>query len=501
MKYSNKLLKDLASNYREISLLGKVNALLDWDLNVNLPVKASESRASQSAYITKLVSDRWLDKNFKKNLIEATKLKKLGKEEKSIVRNLNHSSKYYHRVPQEIIVKFSETTSKAFLAWREAREKKEFKIFEPHLKKVIELNQIIVKHIGYKDDPYDALLDIFEPGFTAKEGEILFSDLVKQISTLLKEIEKSKVYKETTDLFDKEYDIDLQKKLSESVLEKIGYDFNAGRQDVSAHPFTTELGTGDIRITNRYSNKNFIESIMVAMHEGGHALYEQGINTYYESTPLEGGVSLGIHESQSRFWENQVGRSKEFIKYLEPTLKAFYPKQLQGEDAVSLYKAFNKVSPSFIRVEADEVTYNLHIAIRFEIEHGLMNNEIEVSNLPKVWNEKMKKYLGVTPRNDSEGVLQDVHWSHGLLGYFPTYTLGNLYAAQFSYFMNKEIDTRKLVSAGDFISILSWQRKNIHKYGSLYWPEELVKRVTGRKLSSKYFVDYITDKYKKIYNL
>lgn len=501
MKYTNSTTEALVKQYREISLLNKVSALLSWDMEVNMPKKATESRAAQNSYITKLISDRWLDKTFKSNLEKAKKLKKLNKEERACVRNVEHSAKYYHRVPQEIIVEQSEATSKAFMAWREAREKNKFSIFAPHLKKIIKLNQLVAKHIGFYDNPYDALLDIYEPGFTADEGQELFGSLINETTPLLVEIKKSKFFKQKSNLLDKEYDISLQKQLSEFILAKIGYDFSAGRQDISTHPFTTELGTGDTRITNRFSPHNFIESIMVAMHEGGHALYEQGVNEEYAGTPLEGGVSLGIHESQSRFWENQVGRSHEFIKYLEPVMSAFYPIQLKEENAESLYRAFNRVNPSMIRVEADEVTYNLHIALRFEIEEGLLNNEIKVEELPKVWNTRMKKYLGVTPKNDSEGVLQDVHWSYGSFGYFPTYTLGNLYSAQFAWAMGKELDTKKLIKDGNFGSILSWQRENIHKHGSLYRPKELIKKVTGKSLSANYFIDYLSKKYANIYNL
>lgn len=500
MRYTSKAVENLANHYREISLLNKINAVLDWDLNVNLPLQASESRANQNAYLAKLISDKWLDDDFKNNLKKATEEKKLSLEEKAIVRNLERAAKYYHRVPQEIIIEMSETTARAFPAWREAREKNKFKIFEPHLKKIVSLNQIIAKHIGYRDNPYDALLDIYEPGLTAKECKELFSSLVKETRELLSKIKKSKKYNETSSLFEKEYLVEDQERLSNFVLKKIGYDMNAGRMDTSAHPFTTELGAGDVRITNRYSPHNFIESIMVAMHEGGHALYEQGVLEEFSETPLEGGVSLGIHESQSRFWENQVGRSLEFIEYLEPVLKAFYPDQLERENTESLFRAFNKVSPSFIRVEADEVTYNLHIALRFEIEEALLNDKVKVLDLPEVWNSKMKKYLGVSPKKDSEGVLQDVHWSYGNFGYFPTYTLGNLYSAQFTHFMNKELDVKSLIKLGNFGTILSWQRENIHKHGSLHWPKELVKRVTGKPLSSKFFIDYLKDKYLKLYN-
>lgn len=499
MRYSSKAVEKLVNYYKEISLLNKVNSLLDWDLNVNLPTKAIETRASQSAYLTKLISDKWLESDFRKNLEMARQAKKLSEEEKAIIRNLTHSAKYYHKVPQAIIVEFAETTSKAFTAWREAREKNNFKIFESHLKKIIHLNQIIAEKLGYEDNPYDALLNLYEPSLTAKNCKEIFAILVKETNALLAQIKKSKVYNQDDELSQFEYPIETQKQIANFALTKIGYDFNAGRMDISPHPFTTELGAGDIRITNRYSPHNFIESIMVAMHEGGHALYEQGVTEEHVGTPLEGGVSLGIHESQSRFWENQIGRSREFIKYLEPVLKAFYPAQLSSEDFNSLYRAFSRVKPSLIRVEADEVTYNLHIALRFELEEGLINGKIKAESLPEIWNSKMKKYLGVTPKNNSEGVLQDVHWSYGSFGYFPTYTLGNLYAAQITHFMKKELKLEELVKNGELTTILSWQRENIHKHGSLYWPKELIKRLTGEPLNPNYFLSYINKKYLEIY--
>jgi carboxypeptidase Taq len=290
-----------------------------------------------------------------------------------------------------------------------------------------------------------------------------------------------------------------QKQLALFVLKKIGYDLEAGRMDVSSHPFTDTLGIYDVRITNRYKADNFVESIMVALHEGGHALYDQGVKEEYAGTPLEGGVSLGIQESQSRFWENQIGRSEEFVKFITPILHAFYPEQLSEFDHQTLSRHFNWVTPGLIRVEADEITYNLHIALRFEIENKLINNKIKADDLPEIWRSKMKKYLGVVPETDREGVLQDVHWSGGMFGYFSTYTLGNLYAAQITAKMAKELKIDNLVEKANYGTILSWLRTNIHQYGSLYWPKELIKKVTGEPLNPKYFVDYLQKKYSVIY--
>lgn len=503
---SNKKIEKLVGKYREISLLGKTEAVLGWDLRVNLPKKGAEGRATQIAHLTEIITEKWLDPEFKK-LVEGIDVqgRSLTVEEKAVVRNLRHAGKFYFKVPKEIIVEFSQTSTRATVVWDEARKKDNFKDFLPYLKKLIRLNQIIAEHIGYKDNPYDALLDLYEPGLTSRQCKQIFAKLQPQLTAILKSIQKSKNYREKSDLVEGELDYpkDDQEQLCFFVLRKMGYDLDAGRMDdiSPSHPFTSELGRFDVRITNRYNTKDFREGLMVAMHETGHALYEQGVSEDYTDTPLQGGVSLGIHESQSRFWENQIGRSREFMKFLTPIFHAFYPRQLSEVDTDTLFGLFNQVRPSLIRTEADEVTYNLHIALRFELEEALVNSKIEPKDLPEVWRVKMKKYLGVVPETDREGVLQDVHWSQGPMGYFPTYTLGNLYAAQFTEKMKKELNLEELIEKGELGTVLSWLRTNIHQYGSLYWPDELSKKVTGQGLSPKYFLDYLRRKYSKIYSL
>ncbi len=504
MQVKNKDVRRLLDHYREIALLGKTEALLGWDSNVNLPPKASDGRAEQIAYLTSIITDKWLDKDFRgtlESLSEQSKSKGFNPLVQAIVRNLMHASKFYYRVPKSLIVKFSETTSKSFIVWQVARSENNFNKFLPHLDKVINQNIEIAGYLGYQDNPYDALLDLYEPDLSAVECATIFDHLRTEIGQLLKEIKSSKRYSEESRFVEetKVFPKPDQEKVSLFVLEKIGYDFGSGRMDISTHPFTSNFGNSDVRITNRYNESNFVESLMVALHEGGHALYEQGIDSVYENTPLSGGVSLGIHESQSRFWENQVGRSEEFVHFITPVLKSHYPDQLRTLDEQEIYRKFNRVTPSLIRVEADEVTYNLHIALRFELENKLLNKKIKPSDLPEIWRAKMKSYLGIEPQTDSKGVLQDVHWSYGNFGYFPTYTLGNLYAAQFTHFMSKELDTRSLTRIGDFTPILSWQRENIHKHGSLYLPKELVRRVTGKPLSADYFVKYLKQKYSNLY--
>lgn len=523
MKVTNPKVKKLLEKYKEISLLNKISTTLAWDLNVNLPRKGADARARQIAYLTKIVTEKWTDPEFKKTLESLSgqsptkqgpalqdKNSKLTQEEKAIVRNLERSAKFYQKVPKEIIVEFSETTSKAFMVWQEAKKNDKFKDFLPHLTKIVKLCQIVADHLGYRENPYDSLLDLYEPNLTASFCKKIFSRLQPELTKMLKEIGKNlpagEAGKEVKgESKEENYPIDDQRQLSLFVLRKMGYDLEAGRMDVSSHPFTETLGRFDVRITNRYKTSDFTESLMVAMHEGGHALYEQGVSEEYENTPLDGGISLGIHESQSRFWENQIGRSYSFLKFMTPIFHAFYPNQLSKSGTEELFLLFNKVKPSLIRTEADEVTYNLHVALRFEIENGPINGKIKTKDLPEIWRDKMKKYLGIVPKTDREGVLQDVHWSYGSFGYFPTYTLGNLYAAQIATRLCQDFGGQakidEIVEHGELGTILSWLRSNIHQYGSLYYPDELSKKITGEILAPSYYLTYIKNKFSKIYSL
>ncbi len=475
-------MKKLLEKYKEISLLGNVSGLVGWDTEVNMPIKAATGRGEQSALLAGLIVDRWQDKEFKKLLGEANLKKDLSLKEKAILRNLNRSAKIYHKIPKKLLVEESKLTSKAFVAWATARKQNDFSEFSPHLTKLVKLSREIIKYLEYKDNPYDAFLDLYEPNLTADFVKKMFDKLTPQLSQVIKKVDSKKPVKF-------KYPIDEQRALSKFIVERMGYDFGAGRMDIAPHPFEITIGRMDVRITNRYG-ENTLEGLTGAMHEGGHALYEQGVNENYEYTPLDHGVSLGIHESQSRFWENIVGRSREFSEFISPRIK------ILKEDQI--FNVLNNVTPSFIRVDADEVTYNLHIAVRFEIENDLINGNIQVKDLPSVWNQKIKEYLGIKVKKDSEGVLQDVHWSHNSFGYFPTYTLGNLYSAQWFHYMKKDIlNFKKLVRVGDFKLILNWLRKNIHQHGSLYYPDELVKKVTGEELNPDYFLEYIKEKYLK----
>lgn len=506
MKYKSIAIRKLVQKYREISLLGKVHAVLDWDMNVNLPPKGASLRAEQTALITSLITDGWRNPEFCALFEEAlsqSHSKKLTKEEQAIVRNMTHASNYYYKIPKELIVEFSKATSESFMVWQKAKRDDDYELFKPHLAKVIALNRLMADHLGYKDNPYDALLDLYEPGLTSATCEHIFHRLVKEIRPLLSKIQKSRYYDSAPANTGKSfnYSVKRQEQLSLFILRKLGYDLEAGRLDVSPHPFTVDIGRQDVRITTRYSRDDFRESLTSTIHEAGHGLYEQGVLPEYEGTPLASGVSLGIHESQSRFWENQIGRSPEFLTFLTPVLQSFFPEHLATVREHEIVRMFNHVAPSLIRVEADEVTYNLHIALRFEIEHAVINNKVTVDEIPELWRHKMKEYVGVVPETHAAGVLQDVHWSYGSFGYFPTYTLGNLYAAQFMNRMKDEIDIADCALRGELGTILSWLRSNIHTHGSLYWPDELSRLVSGETLNPQYFIDYLNEKYTALYEL
>ncbi len=503
MKITNPTIKKLNRLYKEISLLGKIKSVLDWDLNVNLPPKASSGRAEQSAYLTEKMTKLWLATEFRTTLEKAQNEKDLSLEEKAIVRNLTNASKFYYRVPEEIIIEKEKVTSEAFMIWREAREKNDFASFLPSLKEIIRLNQIVAQHVGYKKNPYDALLDQFEPELTADFTEKVFNQIKPELVTLSKQIQKAKKYTSSHDAIDgsKTYPIVEQQKIGQFLMKRMQYDLLAGRIDVSPHPFTTSLDRYDVRVTTAYKEHDFRDSFTSTMHEVGHALYEQGINPEYAETPLEGGVSYGIHEAMSRFWENMVGKNPQFLRFVTPLLQGTYPKELGNYDEEDVIQMFTIVKPSNIRIEADEVTYSLHIILRFEMENALMNGKIKPEDAAEAWRAKAISLFGVTPETDSQGVLQDVHWTYGAFGYFPAYALGNLYGAQFLDTMKKTVKFEEDVSRGELRNILGWLNENIHTHGSLYYPKELTKKVTGKDLDPKYFIEYLKEKYTKLYSL
>jgi len=405
------------------------------------------------------------------------------------------------KLPVEFVKELSHICSRAQNVWAEARKKSDFKIFLPYLKRIVELKRKEAKIVGFKKNPYDALLDAYEPYMTTEEVAIIFEDLKKFLVLFLKKIQKSKV-KINPKILEGNFPTNKQLDFDKLVAEKIGFDFQAGRLDASTHPFTTGFNSQDVRMTTRYKKEDLLYSLMSTIHESGHAIYEQGILAENFGTPLGESISLGIHESQSRVWENMVGRGKSFWEYFFPKLQEKFPKPFSKIKFIDFYKAINNVVPSLIRTEADEVTYSLHIIMRFEIEKELLDGSVEVEDLPKIWNDKVKEYFGITVPNEALGVLQDVHWSGGMLGYFPTYALGNLYAAQFFQTAVRDIeDLEGKFSKGQFGQFREWLKENIHIHGKMYSAKDLVEKVSGEKLNSKYFEEYIEKKYSEIYNL
>ncbi len=499
----NPTIKKILEKYKEIALLGKVNALLGWDLNVNLPMQGGAYRSEESAYVTELITNKWLDSEFRTLIEKANCENDLTLEEKAIVRNLNVATKFYYKVPKELIIENEKVTSGAFIDWRTAKEENNFKKFQPHLTKIVEIDKQIAQYLGYKNNPYDALLDLYEPELTAAECSRLFNGVKRELVPFIKKITKSKGYNDNVKFINRQmhYPKADQEKILNYTIEKMGFDFSRGRVDISAHPFTTTLGTNDIRTTTFYSEIDFRDSFTSSIHETGHALYELGINPEFASTPLEGGVSLGMHEGMSRFWENMVGKNPHFLRFMTPVFKSIYDKQLAGIDAEGLIKTFDMVKPSLIRIYADEVTYSLHIILRFEMENDIINGKIAVKDAPEAWADKAKKLLGVEPKTDSEGVLQDVHWAYGNFGYFPSYAMGNLYGAQILSVMQKQVKVDQELAQGNLQPIKNWLDNNLHQYGSLYFPTELIKKITGKPLDYTYFTKYIIKKYSEIYDL
>lgn len=404
-------------------------------------------------------------------------------------------------MPEDFVKELAETTAKAQTIWAEARAKSDFKTFLPWLEKIIALKKKEAEFVGYKNSPYDALLDYHEPLMTAAKMAEVLNELKNFLVPFVAKIKNSKI-KIKPEIIKGRFPLEKQIAFNKKIAKKIGFDFKFGRMDQSVHPFSISFHPSDARITTRYDEENIVYSIGSTIHETGHALYEQGLLVKHFGTPLAESVSYGIHESQSRLWENIIGKSLNFWKYFYPAVKKEFPKPFKNIPLQKFYESINHVQPSLIRTDADEATYNLHIIVRFEIEKEIMENDIDAKKLPEIWNRKVKEYLGVKVPNDRMGILQDVHWSMGGIGYFPTYSLGNLYSAQFYKKMSDDTtDIDEQISQGRFEDIKKWLAENIYLFGKIYTAGELVKKVTGEELNSRYFCDYLEKKYKNIYKI
>ncbi len=490
----------------EVSDLNAAAALLGWDQNTYMPPGAAEGRGQQLATLAKLAHIKFTSLEVGKlieGLMPWAMQQNAQNDEHYDARLVIVAARDYEkatRVPPEFVSEQAQVTTRAFEAWVQAKGQSDFSIFQPHLEKVVEMNQRFVTFFPPADHPYDVLLDQYEPGMKTAEVQSIFETLRPQQVALIRSIsERPQVDDSCLRQHFPEKD---QWEFGLEVAKAVGYDFNHGRQDKSPHPFTTSFGSDDVRITTRVDENFFNTMFFGTMHETGHALYEQGMHSYIKRTPLEGGASLSIHESQSRLWENLIGRSLPFWEYFYPKLQQRFPSQLGNVSLETFYKAINKVQPSLIRVEADEATYNLHIMLRLELEIAMLEGKVAIKDLPELWNAKMQNYLGATPPNDAKGVLQDVHWSGGMLGYFSTYALGNLISAQlwerFEQFVPELVDQ---VRHAEFTPLLSWLRVKIHQVGRSYEPQDLMMRVTKSKIDPAPYMRYLTKKYSQIYGI
>ncbi len=486
--------------YRELADLRESKALLSWDERVCMPQKAVEGRSRTKATLSRLIQSKLTSEEMKEFIDQLNKESaqaELDEEQKSNVREATREFERAYKVPDDLVEEISKTSSMSRSAWVESKNKEDFQEFLPWLEKLIELQKEKAEHIGYEDEPYDALLDIYEPGMKTQQVEKIFSKLKSGLIPIVDKLKDADGH--SLNLSEEEFDTQKQEDLSREIVKDLEYDFQEGRLDTAEHPFTMGMEK-DTRITNRYNPEN-IHSIFSAIHETGHAIYKQNIPDDFARKPIGKEASTGFTESQARLWENQIGRSKEFIDYIYPKIRD----RFSQFDKVSLddfHKSINQVSPTPIRVNADEVTYNLHILLRFEIEIGLFRGEILPKEIPQVWENKMEEYLGITPNSPAEGPLQDVHWSTGSFGYFPTYSLGNLYAAQIFDTMQDEVSNfHKNIENGDFAPMTEFLTREIYRHGRKYRPNELLKRVTGEKLNEKYFLDYLKDRYYPVYGL
>lgn len=496
-------LKQLKDILGEVTDLNGIVELLGWDQQTYMPPGASEARGQQLATLGKIAHQKATSQELGK-LLESLKAELSGadadSDEAALLRVAARDYDKAVRVPADFVAEQAVVTANAFAAWREARSKSDFAVFRPHLEKVLDLAKRYVSFFPPAEHPYDVLLDNYEPGMKTADVQAIFTPLRPRQVEVIKAITARP---QVNDKFlHRKFDEQKVWAFSADITRTIGYDWNRGRMDRAPHPFESAFNVDDVRITNRFEPDNPLETIFSAMHEAGHAMYEQGIERSYERTSLARGASLGVHESQSRMWENLVGRSMAFWEFMYPRLKRTFPSQLDGIGVRNFYRAINKVQPSLIRTAADEATYNLHIMLRLEMEIGMVEGKIPVKDLPELWNTKMREYLGVTPPNDAKGVLQDVHWSSGLMGYFSTYALGNLISAQVWEKINRDLpDLDAQFRRGRFDGFLTWLRENLHRHGRKYDPQDLVQRVTGSKISPEPYIRYLRAKYTDIYGL
>ncbi len=496
---------ELLTLLRDAAMLGSCASVLGWDEQTYLPPAGAEHRAEQLALLSGLTHERATSPRIGELLTELEQSGQLGDVGSPLAVNVREARRVYDRatkLPRSLVEELSRTTTLAQQVWISARKHSNFAEYLPWLERMVGLKRQQAEALGYRNGvPYDALLDEFEPGASSAEIATIFAPLRDELVTLVDAIKGSSRQPEIS-LLTRRYPIDAQRQFAEAAARAIGFNFNAGRLDTTAHPFCTGIGPGDCRLTTRYDEHHFPGAFFGVLHEAGHGLYEQGLDPNAFGTPLGETVSLGIHESQSRLWENFVGRSRAFWQLFFPQAQRAFPEALSDVSPEAWYKVINDVRPSFIRVEADEVTYNLHIMLRFELEQPLISGDLKPADVPAAWNEKFSHSFGLTPPDDARGCLQDIHWSGGLIGYFPTYSLGNMYAAQFFVAANKDLgDLSAMFAKGNFRPLLDWLHQNIHCRGKQLRASDLVRRVTGQPLSHQPLIAHLHAKFDELYGL
>lgn len=507
MSTKQNVYQELHETSKRAKTLQGISSLLQWDQETYMPSNAATYRSDQLKLLAGLIHKEKTGKEFSSVLsklidIESGEIlqNNLSPKQKAALKEWRREYLRDTALPSIFVEEFAKLCSQALYSWQHAKKEKDFKAFLPTLEKMIDMCRKKADYIGYKEHPYDALLEEYEPHMSTREIRELFSPLQKSTLALLEKIQSSKQIQD--DFLHQGYDEKKQKSFNDILLKLIEFPTSLGRLDISTHPFSSSSHPTDNRITTRIHPKQLMSNIRSVLHECGHAFYEMGLLPEEYGTPLGESISLGIHESQSRWWETRIGLSKSFWKHTLPLLKAHYKAKLDDITLDGFWKAINKVEPSMIRVEADEVTYALHVILRFELETKLIEGTLKAKEIPEAWNSKMKELLGITPRHDAEGCLQDIHWSMGGFGYFATYTLGNLYCAHFfNTFEKMHPEWEKRVAKGELGFVRNWLKENIHVHGKRYTSQELLKKVTGKNLTSNAFEDYLKVKYSQIYKL
>lgn len=497
---SNKTYEAYAEQMRKAADVGHAISILHWDQEIFMPEKGADFRARQvgtlAAIYHELLSSDHLGELLDKLQSDIT----LDDCERCNVRESLNAYTKRKRLNTDFVVRLSRATSEAYQAWLKAREANDYKVFAPKLGEIVALQREKAGLLKYSGHIYNALADEFEPDITVEQLDTIFAGARSQLVDFVRAIAACPAPDDS--FLYKYYNRDKQWQYGLDILKLMGYDFAAGRQDVSPHPFTTTFSPHDVRVTTRINENDFNEMTWSCIHEGGHALYEQGLPSKYYGLPMSEAASLGIHESQSRLWENNIGRGYAFWRGQYGRLQGLFAENLSGVSLDAFYKAINKVEPSLIRTSADELTYHSHILVRYELEKALLTGDLSISDLSTAWNDKYKAYLGLDVPSDNKGVLQDIHWAYGNFGYFPTYSLGSFYAAQLYEQAQKDIpQLEENITAGSMLSLLEWLHKNVYMHGKYHNSEELCRKVTGKSLDFDCFMRYVRNKYTSLYQM